>query len=105
MANFASGKYAWGICDITGFRYRLNVMQKTWNGLLVGPDQFDPKHPQLDPRPAPTDSEALKNPRPDVTDDANFFSVYTNVGTGKLGKTLETYEIAVELGSVTITTS
>jgi hypothetical protein len=40
-----------------------------------------------------------------VTDDANFFSVYTNVGTGKLGKTLETYEIAVELGSVTITTS
>ena len=104
MANFATGKYAWGICDITGFRYRLKDMKKTWNGLLVGPDQFDSKHPQLGPTPVPDDPQALQNPRIDTSDDANFFSVYTNVGKGKLGKTLETYEIAVELGSVTITT-
>ena len=104
MSNFASGKYAYGICDITGFRYKLNEMKKTWNGLLVGPDQWDAKHPQLQPRPVGTDGEALKDARPDTSDDNNFFAVYTNVGLGKLGKTLETYEIAVELGSVTITT-
>ena len=50
---FASGKHAYGICDITGFRYKLKDMKKTWDGLLVGPDQFDPKHPQIMPRPAP----------------------------------------------------
>ena len=44
---YSSGKHAYGICDISGFRYRLNTMKKTWNGLLVGPDMYDPKHPQL----------------------------------------------------------
>ena len=51
--SFASNKRAYGICDITGFRYRLRDMKKTWDGLLVGPDQWSPKHPQLDPKPAP----------------------------------------------------
>ena len=44
---FAAGKNAFGICDITGFRYKLKDMKKTWDGLLVGPDQWSPKHPQL----------------------------------------------------------
>ena len=44
---FASNKNAYGICDISGFRYRLKDMRKTWDGLLVGPDQYEPKHPQL----------------------------------------------------------
>jgi hypothetical protein len=34
---FASNRRAYGICDITGFRYRLKDMKKTWDGLLVGP--------------------------------------------------------------------
>ena len=45
MSSFSTGKYAYGICDITGFRYRLRDMKKTWDGLLVGPDQWSPKHP------------------------------------------------------------
>ena len=49
---FASGKFSYGICDITGFRYKLKDMRKTWDGLLVGPDQWDPKHPQLMPKPS-----------------------------------------------------
>ena len=48
---FASNKNAYGICDITGFRYRLRDMKKTWDGLLVGADQWDAKHPQLMPKP------------------------------------------------------
>ena len=48
-------------------------------------------------------SEALKDPRPDTDDDNNFFVVYTNVGLGKLGKQLTTFEIGVSVGSVTVT--
>lgn len=63
---YTSGKHAYGICDISGFRYKLNDMKKTWNGLLVGPDMYDPKHPQLIRTRKSADPEALYNPRPDV---------------------------------------
>jgi|TARA_R110001583_G_scaffold90073_2_gene231591 hypothetical protein len=102
---FAQGKKAWGICDITGFRYKRRDMKKTWDGLIVGPDQWDPKHPQLDPRPKGADPEAIKDPRPDTSDDNNAFVVYTNVQDGILGTKLDTYEIDVELGEITVTTS
>jgi len=62
--SFASGKKAWGICDISGFRYRLRDMRKTWDGFLVGPDQWEPKHPQLTPPRFAADPEALRDPRP-----------------------------------------
>ena len=65
---FASGKKAWGICDISGFRYRLRDMKKTWDGFLVGPDQWSPKHPQLNPPHSTADAEALRNPRPARTE-------------------------------------
>ena len=101
---FASGKYAYGICDITGFRYKLKDMKKTWDGLLVGPDQFDPKHPQLSPRSAPIEERAIPDARVDTSDDNNFFVVYTNVGLGKLGKQLTTFESTFSVGEVSITT-
>jgi hypothetical protein len=99
---FSSGKNAYGICDITGFRYKLNDMKKTWDGLLVGPDQWSPKHPQLDRKPAPIDPQALKNARPDNSVDYTVFTVYSNVGDDKLGKVLDTFSITSEIGSVTI---
>ena len=102
---FASGKYAYGICDITGFRYKLRDMKFTWDGLLVGSDQWSPKSPQLDPKPKAADPEALKNARPDTANDNNAFVVYTNVDKGILGTKLDTYEISTGLGEVTITTS
>ena len=102
---FASGKEAYGICDITGFRYKRREMKKTWDGLIVGSDQFSPKHPQLDPKPKPNDPEAIRNPRPETSVDNTSFVLYTNVDKGILGTKLETYQIAVSLGEVTITTS
>ena len=74
---FASGKEAYGICDISGFRYKLNDMKRTWDGLLVGPDMFAPKHPQLTPLRATADPEALYNPRPnnDHEEGEGFFVV------------------------------
>ena len=102
---FASGKEAYGICDITGFRYKRREMKKTWDGLIVGPAQFSPKHPQLAPKPKPNDPEAIRNPRPETSVDNTSFVLYTNVDKGILGTKLETYQIAVSLGEVTITTS
>tara|TARA_R110002020_G_scaffold301083_1_gene516594 strand:- start:6126 stop:6632 length:507 start_codon:yes stop_codon:yes gene_type:complete len=65
MARYASGKKAWGYSDRSGFRYRLRDMIKEWNGLKVGRDEYEPKHPQLKPiRPGP-DPTALYEPRPD----------------------------------------
>ena len=52
---YAKGKNAYGICDISGFRYKLNDMKRTWDGLLVGPDMYEPKHPQLTPLRATAD--------------------------------------------------
>ena len=66
MARFATGKDAFGISDRSGFRYRLREMRKEWNGLLVGPDEYERKHPQLEPVRHLPDIEALRNPRPDT---------------------------------------
>jgi len=62
---FSSGKKAYGISDRSGFRYRLRDMKREWNGLLVGPDEFEEKHPQLFPPRIGTDPQALRNPRPE----------------------------------------
>ena len=65
MSKFAAGKHAYGISDRSGFRYRLKDMRMEWNGFLVGKDEYEPKHPQLEPKRKSTDAEAIKNSRPD----------------------------------------
>ncbi len=64
---YASGKNAFGISDRSGRRYRLREMKTEWTGAKVGPDEFDPKHPQLFPPKAFPDPQALRDPRPDPT--------------------------------------
>ena len=68
MPKFANSKNAYGISDRSGFRYRLGDMRKEWNGLLVGYDEYEMKHPQLDPHNRRADAESLKDPRPDSTE-------------------------------------
>ena len=70
MSKFASGKYAYGISDRSGMRYRLRDMKVEWNGSLVGPDEFERKHPQLGPFRVPVDGQALKNARTDRSEPA-----------------------------------
>ena len=65
MARYASGKKAWGYSDRSGFRYRLRDMIKEWNGLKVGIDEYEAKHPQLEPNYPGPDPTALYEPRPD----------------------------------------
>ena len=61
MGKFASGKNAYAISDRSGFRYLYRDMKKEWNGLLVGPDEFETKQPQLGPFRTVSDAQALKD--------------------------------------------
>ena len=72
MGKYAVGKNAYGISDRSGFRYRLRDMRKEWNGLLVGKDEYEEKHPQIQPVRRAIDAEALRDPRPDTN---NIISV------------------------------
>ena len=65
---FASGKFAYGLCDYCGQRYKLNDLQKNWLGFKVCPQDYEPKEPQLDPLKYKGDAIALFEPRPDRTE-------------------------------------
>ena len=68
MGRFATGKFAYGISDRSGFRYKLNEMKREWTGMLVGRDEYEPKQPQLEPRVKAVDPQALQILDPDVTE-------------------------------------
>ena len=76
MGKFAQGKYALGVSDRSGFVYKLNDMLLEWTGSLVGPDEWEKKQPQLDPRKHITDPQALKNSRPNTP---MVLSIYVGV--------------------------
>ena len=65
MARYASGKRGMGLFRPIWFRYRLRDMIKEWNGLKVGIDEYEPKHPQLEPNHPGPDPTALYQPRSD----------------------------------------
>ena len=86
MSKFAVGKDAYGISDRSGFRYRLRDMRKEWNGLLVGKDEYEEKHPQIQPVRRAIDAEALRDPRPDTNNIVSVTVSFTGVtGTGLVG--------------------
>ena len=105
MAGFAQGKHAYGISDRSGFRYRLRDMRFEWNGSLVGKDEYEPKHPQLEPKRIKADTQTIRNARPDTATETTGFVVYTNSGDGIIGKLLESFEGTASVGTVTVTTS
>tara|TARA_Y100000114_G_scaffold32250_1_gene27760 strand:- start:835 stop:1773 length:939 start_codon:yes stop_codon:yes gene_type:complete len=87
MSKFASGKNAKAISDRSGFQYPYRLMRREWNGLLVGPDEFEPKHPQLGPFRKVSDPQALVDSRPEQDLDSQRSTQY---GFNPVGfKTLE----------------
>jgi len=64
MGKYASGKYAYAISDRSGMRFPYDEMVREWNGFLVHTSEYEPKQPQLEPKPVGADSIALYNPRP-----------------------------------------
>tara|TARA_Y100000114_G_scaffold157209_1_gene188039 strand:+ start:8000 stop:8314 length:315 start_codon:yes stop_codon:yes gene_type:complete len=71
--SYAKGKYAFGFCDKTGFRYPLSDLVPEFNngvktGFLVGRDVADPDQPQnFLGRLKIFDPQSLQNPRPDTS--------------------------------------
>ena len=70
MGNYAKGKYAYGICDRTGFRYKLTdlknqIVDQKRSGLLVGKDVLDKDQPQYQlGKLKINDTQSLIKPRP-----------------------------------------
>jgi len=61
------------------------LMKKEWNGLLVGPDEYEPKQPQLGPFRKVVDPQALQNARPQPDNPTSAFLVITTNGIVYLG--------------------
>ena len=63
MGVFARGKESLAISDRSGMRFPYTEMVREWNGSLVHHSEYEPKQPQLQPKPVGSDPQALQNPR------------------------------------------
>ena len=64
MAKFAGGKYALAISDRSGMQFPYLEMVKEWTGAWVHYSEFEPKQPQISPRPIIADPQGLQHVRP-----------------------------------------
>jgi hypothetical protein len=78
MAGYASGKYAYAISDRSGMRFPYDEMVREWNGSLVHYSEYEPKQPQLQPKPVGSDPIALFNPRPQPASVASLILLDNN---------------------------
>jgi hypothetical protein len=68
MSSFAQGKFALAISDRSGMAFPYNEMVREWNGAFVHISEYEPKQPQLDPKPTNADPQALVRARPARTE-------------------------------------
>jgi len=78
MGKYAAGKYAKAISDRSGLEFPYNEMVREWNGSLVHMSEFEPKQPQLEPKPVGSDPQALFNPRPQPASKASLILLDNN---------------------------
>ena len=75
----SNGKYAQFISDRSGQAFPYKEMVIEWNGSRVHTSEFEPKHPQLEPKPYAADPQGLDNARPQTfsaqTGDGGFMNV------------------------------
>ena len=64
MGKYASGKYAYAISDRSGLKFPYDEMVREWNGSLVHTSEYEPKQPQLEPKPFVADPQGLEQARP-----------------------------------------
>ena len=70
MAKYATGKYAKAISDRSGMEFPYKEMVREWNGAFVHVSEFEPKQPQLEPKPMNGDAISLRHVRPGRTETA-----------------------------------
>jgi hypothetical protein len=101
-AKFASGKYAFRICDICGVSYRYDEMREmTVRGkrthLLACPICWDVDHPQnFLPQSLVFDPQALRDPRPDYNYQSRILPHW---------RPCDSFPMVTALGTVEVTTS
>jgi len=119
MTTFASGKHALAISDRSGLAFPYLEMVREWNGAWVHFSEFEPKQPQLEPKPTSADPQALQRARPSrvalptpaVLNDDPFI---TEVGTTLIvnqnrhqrstGDAVRFYQVKDPVGGVAVTT-
>jgi hypothetical protein len=78
MGRYAAGKYAYAISDRSGLRFPYDEMVREWNGSLVHTSEYEPKQPQLEPKPVGSDAQALFNPRPQPASKVSLILLNSN---------------------------
>jgi len=107
---YASGKFAYGLCDYCGQRYLLQDLRKNWKGFKVCSEDYEPKEPQLEPLRYKGDAVALMEPRPDRVEPMQVYvdipgdTLFTSVGM-QPAPVAEIIVASAEVGKVTVTTS
>jgi hypothetical protein len=84
---FARGKYSQAISDRSGQAFPYSEMVKEWNGSLVHQSEYEPKHPQLEPKPKGGDAQGLQNARPARTEPATPVLLNSNAFTATASST------------------
>jgi len=83
-------------------------MRKEWNGLLVGKDEWEEKHPQLEPLRVPPDPQAIKGarPEPNLNQERNIQWSWNPVGgPSDTDYSNNNLKMVGSVGSVTVSTT
>ena len=78
MSKYATGKHSKAISDRSGMEFPYREMVREWNGAFVHYTEFEPKQPQLEPKPTGGDGIALLQVRPDRTEPATTVRIVDN---------------------------
>jgi len=78
MTTYSSGKKSWAVSDRSGQRFKYIEMVTEWNGSFVHVSEYEPKHPQLEPKVPGNDPQGLQNARPDRVEPAVVVILGTN---------------------------
>jgi len=78
MGKYATGKYAKAISYRSGMEFPYKEMVREWNGSFVHYTEFEPKQPQLEPKPAGGDGISLLQVRPDRIEPATTVRITDN---------------------------
>ena len=119
MTTYASGKHALAISDRSGLAFPYLEMVREWNGAWVHFSEFEPKQPQLQPKPTSADPQALQRARPSrvafatpaplndnpfVTEVGTTVIVNQNRHQRSTGDAVRFYQVKNPVGGVAIST-
>ena len=68
MGKFSKGRYSLMISDRSGAAFPYREMVQEWNGAWVHNSEYEPKQPQVSPRPHGADPQALAHAKPARTE-------------------------------------